>query len=45
VGHPGIWKDVQGDAGMRLYRAKASSHSILAKDGKPDYRIMVNIVE
>jgi len=31
--------DVGGDSGMRLYRAVADDHSILAKDGRPDHRI------
>ena len=35
--------DVRGDAPIRLYLATASTHSILAKDGKPDHRIMVDI--
>lgn len=40
VGHGGYeWSaaDVQGE--MRLYRAVADQHWILAKDGKPDHRI------
>jgi pyridoxine/pyridoxamine 5'-phosphate oxidase len=36
--------DVQGTAGLRLYRAVASEHSILAKDGTPDHRIVVDIL-
>jgi hypothetical protein len=35
--------DVRGDAPIRLYLATATTHSILAKDGKPDHRIMVDI--
>lgn len=35
--------DVRGYAPIRLYRAPALSHSMLAKDGKPDHRIMVDI--
>jgi hypothetical protein len=35
--------DVRGDAPIRLYLARASTHSILAKDGKPDHRIMVDL--
>jgi nitroimidazol reductase NimA-like FMN-containing flavoprotein (pyridoxamine 5'-phosphate oxidase superfamily) len=33
--------DVRGDSGsgIRLYRAVAENHSILAKDGRPDHRI------
>lgn len=33
--------DVRPGAGMRLYRATADSHWILAKDGRPDHRIPV----
>jgi pyridoxine/pyridoxamine 5'-phosphate oxidase len=36
--------DVQGAAGLRLYRALASEHSVLAKDGTPDHRIVVDIL-
>jgi hypothetical protein len=32
-------KDVGAEAGLRLYRATAQDHSILAKDGRPDHRI------
>ncbi|MCD9872686.1 pyridoxamine 5'-phosphate oxidase family protein [Streptomyces guryensis] len=42
VRHGGrVWtaEDVGGDSGMRLYRAVAHDHSILAKDGRPDHRI------
>jgi hypothetical protein len=35
--------DVQGAAGLRLYRATASGHSILAKDGRPDHRIVAEV--
>jgi hypothetical protein len=35
--------DVRGEAPIRLYLARATTHSILAKDGKPDHRIMVDI--
>lgn len=35
--------DVRDDAPIRLYLATATTHSILAKDGKPDHRIMVDI--
>jgi hypothetical protein len=35
--------DVRGDAPIRLYLATASTHSILAKDGEPDHRIMLDI--
>jgi hypothetical protein len=33
--------DVRPGAGLRLYRATAESHSILARDGAPDHRIPV----
>jgi Pyridoxamine 5'-phosphate oxidase len=32
-------QDVRPGAGLRLYQATADSHWILAKDGRPDYRI------
>ena len=35
--------DVTGDAELRLYRATADHHWILAKDGKPDHRIPVDL--
>ena len=35
--------DVQGKAPFRLYRATASEHSILAKDGRPDHRIVAEL--
>jgi hypothetical protein len=34
---------VRPGAGMRLYRATAGSHWILAKDGRPDHRIPVTL--
>ena len=34
-------EDVRAGASMRLYRATADSHWILAKDGRPDHRIPV----
>jgi hypothetical protein len=34
---------VQGKAPLRLYRATASEHSILAKDGQPDHRIAADL--
>ena len=34
-------EDVRPGAGLRLYRATADSHWILAKDGRPDNRIPV----
>ena len=38
-----VWTldDVRGASGMRLYRAVARSHSMLAKDGRPDHRVKV----
>src|SRR6266540_1223863 len=36
--------DVRGAAPFRLYRATAAEHSILAKDGRPDHRVVVNLV-
>jgi len=40
-----VWTldDVRSDSGMRLYRAVAVEHSILAKDGRPDHRIAVEL--
>ena len=40
-GHEWTSEDVRPGAGLRLYRATAGSHSILAKDGQPDHRIPV----
>jgi hypothetical protein len=34
-------EDVRPGAGLRLYRATADSHWILAKDGQPDHRVPV----
>ena len=36
-------EDVRPGAGLRLYRATADSHWILAKDGRPDHRIPVSL--
>jgi hypothetical protein len=36
-------EDVQAQAGLRLYRATAQDHSILAKDGRPDHRIAARL--
>jgi nitroimidazol reductase NimA-like FMN-containing flavoprotein (pyridoxamine 5'-phosphate oxidase superfamily) len=44
VAHGGAeWtsEEVRSGAGLRLYRAVAESHWILAKDGRPDHRIEV----
>ncbi|MGI5454397.1 pyridoxamine 5'-phosphate oxidase family protein [Streptomyces sp. CA-249302] len=35
--------DVRGDTGIRLYRAVADNYSILAKDGRPDHRIPIDL--
>ncbi len=35
--------DVRPGAGLRLYRATAVAHSILAKDGQPDHRVPVRL--
>jgi hypothetical protein len=35
--------DVREPAALRLYRAKAAEHSILAKDGSPDHRVVVDV--
>jgi nitroimidazol reductase NimA-like FMN-containing flavoprotein (pyridoxamine 5'-phosphate oxidase superfamily) len=36
-------EDVQAEAGLRLYRATAQDHSILANDGRPDHRIAAHV--
>jgi hypothetical protein len=36
-------EDVQPEAGLRLYRATAQDHSILANDGRPDHRITAHV--
>jgi nitroimidazol reductase NimA-like FMN-containing flavoprotein (pyridoxamine 5'-phosphate oxidase superfamily) len=38
-GHEWTSEDVRPGTGMRLYRASADAHWILAKDGQPDHRI------
>ena len=46
LAHGGVaWTpdDVRGRAPIRLYRATAVDHSILAKDGRPDHRIAVDV--
>lgn len=46
LAHGGVaWtaEDVQGATGIRLYRATAAEHSILAKDGRPDHRIVADV--
>ncbi|HZD67550.1 MAG TPA: pyridoxamine 5'-phosphate oxidase family protein [Actinomycetes bacterium] len=45
LAHGGVaWtpEDVGEATGMRLYRARAAEHSILAKDGHPDHRIQAD---
>ena len=42
-GPPWTADDVRGLALIRLYRATAREHSILAKDGRPDHRIPVKV--
>jgi len=42
-GAPWISDDVRGPALLRLFRATASEHSVLAKDGRPDHRIVVDL--
>jgi hypothetical protein len=42
-GQPFGLGDVQGGTGIRLFRAVATGHSILAKDGRPDHRIGVDL--
>ena len=37
-------EDVRPGADLRLYRATADSHWILAKDGRPDHRIPVPLI-
>ncbi|MGH2528432.1 MAG: pyridoxamine 5'-phosphate oxidase family protein [Actinomycetota bacterium] len=46
LAHGGVaWTpdDVQGEAELRLYRATAAEHSILAKDGRPDHRMVIDV--
>ena len=40
-GHEWSSQDVRPGAGLRLYRATADAHWILAKDGQPDHRVAV----
>lgn len=44
-GAPWTAADVQsgGELAIRLYRATATAHSVLAKDGRPDHRIPVDL--
>jgi hypothetical protein len=46
LAHGGVaWRpdDVQGEAELRLYRATAEEHSMLARDGRPDHRIVIDV--
>jgi uncharacterized protein YhbP (UPF0306 family) len=46
LAHGGVaWtpQDIGGATGMRLYRATATEHFILAKDGQPDHRIAADL--
>jgi nitroimidazol reductase NimA-like FMN-containing flavoprotein (pyridoxamine 5'-phosphate oxidase superfamily) len=36
-------EDVTGETLIRMYRATATSYSMLAKDGQPDHRVPVNL--
>jgi len=42
-GVPWTLDDVQGEGRLRLYRAIAEEHSVLAKDGRPDHRVAAEI--
>jgi hypothetical protein len=42
-GHEWTSADVRPGVGLRLYRATADSHWILANDGRPDHRIPVQV--
>src|SRR5215475_13689053 len=42
-GVPWSLDDVQDETGLRLYRAIAKEHSVLAKDGRPDHRVVAAI--
>ena len=46
VAHGGgewVSEDVRPGAGLRLYRATADAHWVLARDGQPDHRIPVRL--
>ena len=48
IEHGGVaWgrDDVEGEALLRMYRATASSYSMLAKDGQPDHRVPVELTD
>lgn len=42
-GRDWIADDVRDPSGVRLYQATALEHFVLAKDGRPDHRIPVNL--
>jgi hypothetical protein len=42
-GGPFTREDVAPESGLRLYRATAQDHSVLAKDGRPDHRIPAHL--
>ena len=44
-GHEWTTGDVRPGAGLRLYRATADAHWLLAKDGRPDHRVPVPLTE
>ncbi|CAN5775012.1 hypothetical protein BH18ACT17_BH18ACT17_09370 [soil metagenome] len=44
-GRPWTTDDVTGEAPYRLYRARASEYSMLAKDDAPDHRVPVDVSE
>jgi nitroimidazol reductase NimA-like FMN-containing flavoprotein (pyridoxamine 5'-phosphate oxidase superfamily) len=42
-GHAWTSEDVRPGTGMRLYRATAGAHWLLAKDGQPDHRVPAHL--
>lgn len=44
-GHVWTVDDVRPDGEMRVYRAVAQSHGVLAKDGRPDHRVAVDLAD
>jgi nitroimidazol reductase NimA-like FMN-containing flavoprotein (pyridoxamine 5'-phosphate oxidase superfamily) len=42
-GRPWTFADVEEGSGIRMFRATASGHSMLAKDGAPDHRVPVDL--
>jgi nitroimidazol reductase NimA-like FMN-containing flavoprotein (pyridoxamine 5'-phosphate oxidase superfamily) len=38
-------EDVTGEGPIRMYRATATSYSMLAKDGQPDHRVPVDLTD